>query len=52
MCQSFMKWLQEHKGEYGVKIIENPTEEQKQYFEKDCQDFKDWIDELKVNASK
>lgn len=52
MDQSFMKWLEEHKDEYGIKIIENPTEEEKKQFEKDCQNFRDWLNELKTNASK
>ena len=29
MSSDFLEWLKEHKDEYGVKIIENPTEEQK-----------------------
>ena len=52
MKKEFIKWLEKHKDEYGVKIIENPTEEQNKQFEKDCQDFRDWLDELKANASK
>lgn len=52
MDQEFMKWLEKHKDEYGIKIIENPTEEQKKNFEKDCQNLKKWLDELKSNSSK
>ena len=36
--------------EYGIKIIENPTEEQKAQFEKDCQSILDWIRAMKEFA--
>lgn len=52
MKQNFIEWLEKNKDEYGIKIIENPTEEQKKQIDKDFQDFRDWIKELKDNASK
>ena len=47
-----MEWLEEHKEEYDIKIIKNPTENQKKQSEKCFQDFTDWINELKANANK
>lgn len=39
----FIEWIKKHP-EYNVKIIENPTEEQKEQFKKQCEDL---ISELK-----
>ena len=50
MSADFIEWLEEHQDEYGVKIIENPTEYQKEQFEKDCQGVLDWIQEMKKSA--
>ena len=41
MSADFIEWLEEHQDEYGVKIIENPTEYQKEQFEKIVKEY--WI---------
>ena len=46
----FLSWLEEHKEEYGVKIIENPTEEQVKQCKEMCQEVLDWIKEMKKYA--
>ena len=50
MSTDFIQWLEEHKEEYGVKIVENPTKDQREQFEKDCQGVLDWIQEMKKFA--
>ena len=47
MSSDFLEWLKEHKDEYGVKIIENPTEEQKMQFARDFQEVIDFIQLMK-----
>ena len=47
MSSDFLEWLKEHKDEYGVKIIENPTEEQKMQFARDFQEVVDFIKSMK-----
>ena len=46
----FLSWLEEHKEEYGVKIIENPTEEQVKQCKEMCQEVLDSIKEMKKYA--
>ena len=50
MSSDFLEWLKEHKDEYGVKIIENPTEEQKMQFARDFQEVVDFIQSMKKFA--
>ena len=50
MSSDFLEWLKEHKDEYGVKIIENPTEEQKIQFTRDFQEVIDFIQIMKKFA--
>lgn len=52
MKQDFIEWLKKHKDEYDIKIIENPSKEQKERSEKYFQDFKNWLDDLKNSANK
>ena len=50
MSSDFLEWLKEHKDEYDVKIIENPTEEQKMQFARDFQEVVDFIQSMKKFA--
>ena len=50
MSSDFLKWLEEHKDEYGVKIIENPIEEQRIQFARDYQEVIDFIQLMKKFA--
>ena len=52
MKQNFIKWLENHKDEYDIKIIKNPSKEQKEQSENYFQDFKNWLNELKNNAKR